>query len=135
MNVHNLPAGKAKAATATPAEVAALVHDALDNAKAVNITELNVVDKTSIADYMVIACGTSTRHLKTLADTVVTETKQAGLPVLGVEGDRDAEWVLVDLADVLVHLMLPRARAFYNLEKLWDESPSGESSPDEPVTH
>ncbi len=104
-----------------PAAVASLVHTALDNAKAVDITEIQVGSKTSITDYMIIACGTSTRHIKTLADAVVSESKAAGCMVLGVEGDKDAEWVLVDLADVLVHLMLPRARAFYNLEKLWAE--------------
>lgn len=110
-----------------PSAVATLVHNALDDAKAVDITELKVGDKTSITDYMIIACGTSTRHIKTLAETVVSQTKSAGLPVLGVEGDKDAEWVLVDLADVLVHLMLPRARAFYNLEKLWAEESSTEA--------
>ena len=109
-----------------PAAVAALVQQALDDAKAVDITQIDVAGKTTITDYMIIACGTSTRHIKTLADTVVVESKKAGCTVLGVEGDKDAEWVLVDLADVLVHVMLPRARAFYNLEKLWAEGVSGD---------
>ena len=112
---------------ADPSAVAALVHSALDDAKAVDITELRVGDKTSITDYMIIACGTSTRHIRTLADAVVRQAKSSGQPVLGVEGDKDAEWVLVDLADVLVHLMLPRARAFYNLEKLWAEESDPEA--------
>lgn len=112
---------------ADPSAVAALVHSALDDAKAVDITELKVGDKTSITDYMIIACGTSTRHIRTLADAVVRQAKSSGQPVLGVEGDKDAEWVLVDLADVLVHLMLPRARAFYNLEKLWAEESDPEA--------
>ena len=100
-------------------QVAALVQDALDDAKANDVQTIDVRGKTTITDFMIIASGNSTRHVKTLAENVVLRSKRAHLPVLGVEGGSDAEWVLVDLDDVLVHLMLPRARSFYNLEGLW----------------
>ena len=80
---------------------------------------IDVRGKTSVTDYMVVASGNSTRHVKTLAESVVMASKKSGIEVLGVEGESESEWILVDLADVLVHLMLPRARTFYNLESLW----------------
>lgn len=106
-----------------------LVTNALDDAKAVDIVVLDVADKTTITDHMVIASGTSTRHVRTLAEAVVQRGKEQGADILGVEGEGDADWVLVDLADVLVHVMLPRTRAFYALEKLWsvDERPAAEA--------
>ncbi len=103
----------------SPEQVAALVQTALDDAKANDVQTIDVRGKTTITDFMIIASGNSTRHVKTLADSVVMKSKKAGLEILGVEGGSDAEWVLVDLADVLVHLMLPRTRSFYNLEGLW----------------
>lgn len=110
----------ARSSTArSPEQIAALVEHALDDAKAKDVQTIDVRGKTTITDYMIIASGNSTRHVKTLAESVVTKSKQAGLEILGVEGESDAEWVLVDLADVLVHLMLPRTRTFYNLEGLW----------------
>lgn len=127
MTPDNPSPGPAPAGT-DPAAVAALVHEALNNAKAIDVTEINVGNRTSITDYMIIASGTSTRHIKTLAEAVVVAAKKADLPVLGVEGDSEAEWVLVDLADVLLHVMLPRARAFYNLEKLWADDATGDEA-------
>ncbi len=92
---------------------------ALDGLKAKDVREIDVRGKTSIADLLVIASGTSTRHVKSLADEVVKFVKKAGMMPLGVEGQREAEWVLVDLGDIIVHVMLPRIREFYGLERLW----------------
>jgi ribosome-associated protein len=99
---------------------------ALDELKAKDVHEIDVRGKTSIADILFIASGTSTRHVKSLADEVVKFVKKAGMMPLGVEGQREAEWVLVDLGDIIVHVMLPRIREFYGLERLWtvgDEMP------------
>lgn len=92
---------------------------ALDELKAKDVREIDVRGKTSIADFLVIASGTSTRHVKSIADEVVRYAKKAGMMPLGVEGQRDADWVLVDLGDIIVHVMLPRIREFYGLERLW----------------
>ena len=130
MKLTKMPAGKGSTEHSTPDSVVALVQEALEDAKAREIEIIDVRGKTSITDFMVVASGNSTRHVKTLAESVVSKGKQAGLEILGVEGESDAEWVLVDLAVVLVHVMLPRTRAFYNLESLWSvEGPAvaGES--------
>lgn len=95
------------------------VLDALDELKARDVREIDVRGKTSIADLLIIASGTSTRHVKSIADEVVKFVKRAGMLPLGVEGQQEAEWVLVDLGDVIVHVMLPRIREFYGLERLW----------------
>jgi len=92
---------------------------ALEELKAKDVREIDVRGKTSIADSLIIASGTSTRHVKSIADEVVKYAKQAGMMPLGVEGQREAEWVLVDLGDIVVHIMLPRIREFYGLERLW----------------
>jgi ribosome-associated protein len=97
-----------------------LVIDALDDLKAVDIRELDVRDKTSITDVMVVATGTSNRHVSSLADNVVEKAKQAGMPPLGTEGGDVGEWVLIDLGDVVVHIMQAEIRDFYQLEKLWE---------------
>ncbi|WP_240624040.1 ribosome silencing factor [Ahniella affigens] len=93
--------------------------DALDDLKAKDVKEIDVRGRASFADLLVIASGTSTRHVKSLADEVVKFVKKAGMMPLGVEGEREAEWVLVDLGDIVVHVMLPRIREFYGLERLW----------------
>lgn len=95
------------------------VIDALEELKAKDIREIDVRGKTSIADLLVIASGTSARHVKSIADEVVRFAKKAGVMPIGVEGEQEAEWVLVDLGDVIVHVMLPRIREFYGLERLW----------------
>ena len=87
--------------------------------KAKDVVEIDVRGKSSVCDYMVIASGTSTRHVKSVADEVVRFAKRLDVMPLGVEGEREAEWVLVDLGDVVVHVMLPRVREFYALERLW----------------
>jgi ribosome-associated protein len=95
------------------------VHLALEDLKAKDAIEIDVRGKSSVCDYMVIASGTSTRHVKSIADEVVRKVKELDVMPLGVEGDREAEWVLADLGDVVVHVMLPRVREFYALERLW----------------
>ena len=96
-----------------------MVIAALEELKGVDIRVLDVRGLTTITDRMVIASGTSTRHVKALADNVVRKAKAAGHAPLGVEGEQAAEWVLVDLGDVVLHVMLPAIREFYGLEKLW----------------
>ncbi|MFN7552699.1 MAG: ribosome silencing factor [Pseudomonadota bacterium] len=101
---------------------------ALDELKARDIKEIDVREKASFTDLLVIASGTSSRHVKSIAGEVVKFSKRAGVMPLGVEGEKEAEWVLVDLGDIVVHLMLPRIREFYALERLWlvgDEAPPG----------
>ena len=93
---------------------------ALDDMKAVNVKVLDVRGLTDIADTMVIASGNSDRHVRSIADRVIEKAKSAGFRPLGVEGAREGEWVLVDLQDVVVHVMQPRVREFYGLEHLWD---------------
>jgi ribosome-associated protein len=93
---------------------------ALTDMKAVNIKVLDVRALTDVADTMIIASGNSDRHVRAIADNVITEIKGGGRRPMGVEGARDGEWVLVDLQDVLVHVMLPRVREFYALEQLWE---------------
>jgi ribosome-associated protein len=101
-----------------------IVTAALEDMKAVNIKKLDVRGLTDIADTMMIASGNSDRHVRSIAENVVEKAKAAGFRPLGVEGARDAEWVLVDLQDILVHVMLPRVREFYALEKLWESGPA-----------
>jgi ribosome-associated protein len=112
-------------------ELTELVIKALEDLKAQDIKAIDVRGKTAITDMMVIASGTSDRHVKALADSVMIKAKEAGVMPLGTEGQGDNEWVLVDLNDVVVHVMLPRVRDFYNLEKLWltDASAAEESEP------
>ena len=93
--------------------------DALEDLKAVEINIVDVRGKLDITDVMIIASGTSNRHVKALANSVIISAKENSSPPLGIEGDTDAEWILVDLGDVVVHIMLPSVREFYNLERLW----------------
>ncbi len=103
----------------TTATLRKSVIDALEELKAKDVREIDVRGKTSIADLLVIASGTSARHVKSLADEVARYARKAGVMPLGVEGEQEGEWVLVDLGDVIVHVMLPRIREFYGLERLW----------------
>ena len=99
------------------------VREALEDVKAKEIVELDVSAISNVSDAIVIASGTSTRHIKSLADNVAEEARKAGFRPIGVEGERDAEWILIDLGLVVVHVMLPTARKFYDLESLWRTAP------------
>ena len=107
-----------------------LLTQALEEMKAKDAVEIDVRGKTSIADYLVVASGTSSRHVKSVADEVVKFAKKCGVMPLGVEGGTEAEWVLVDLGDVIVHVMLPRIREYYAIERLWtvgDQPPESDA--------
>jgi len=119
LNAHTVPDAEA---------LRDLALTVLDDAKAEDIQQIDLRDRSSFADFMVIASGTSTRQVKAMAERLVLRAKAAGVQPLGVEGDREAEWVLVDLIDVVVHIMLPQTRAFYNLEKLWTAPPATQSA-------
>jgi len=105
-----------------------LVVTALEDFKAVDIQLIDVSGRNPLTDLLVIASGSSSRHVKSMANNLIVKAKAAGCQPLGVEGQKHAEWVLVDLNDVIVHLMLPQTRAFYNLEKLWQASSDRRSS-------
>jgi ribosome-associated protein len=97
-----------------------IVAAALEDMKAVNVKVMDVRGLTDIADVMVVASGNSDRHVRSVADRVIEKAKEAGFRPLGIEGAREGEWVLVDLQDIVVHVMLPRVREFYSLERMWE---------------
>ncbi len=112
------------------ARLAELVHAALDDGKGVDIRVLDVAAMTVITDYMIIVTGRSARQVKALSDRVreaVAKHKHEGVSVIGSEGEAQGEWVLLDLGDVIVHIMQPEAREFYQLEKLWEERPRAQA--------
>lgn len=100
-------------------ELSQLVVEALEDIKAVDIRVLDVESISSFTDHMIIASGTSVRQVKALANSVVVKVKEAGFEILGSEGENPGEWILIDIGDVVVHIMVPQVRDFYNLEKLW----------------
>lgn len=99
-----------------------IARDALDELKAQDVLLMDVADKSSVTDHLLIASGTSKRHVAALAENVAEKCKHEGHQPLGIEGTEESEWVLVDLGDVVVHVMLPATRALYDLEKLWSVS-------------
>jgi ribosome-associated protein len=101
-----------------------LVVKTLEDMKAFDITTLDVRGKTSITDFFVIASGSSDRHVKSSAESVAFQAKQAGQAPIGIEGMREGEWALIDLNGVVVHIMQPRVRDFYQLERLWNVDPA-----------
>jgi ribosome-associated protein len=96
-----------------------LVVETLNDMKARDVVVMDVRGKTAVTDYMIVASGTSDRHVKAVAETVAYRAKEAGEPPLGTEGVAEGEWALVDLNGVVLHVMLPKVRDFYNLERLW----------------
>lgn len=111
-------------------ELLTLILTTLDDAKGKQIKVINVIDKSSVTDYMIIVTGTSGTHIKALATHVMTQVKQQGIQPLGIEGEQDKEWVLVDLGDIIVHLMLAKTRDFYQLEKIWEPDFELEQTPE-----
>ena len=93
----------------------------LDNNKAANITSINLKNKSYIADYMIIASGTSSRHLQALSEILVAELKKIGMEECRIEGIESNDWKLVDANDIIIHIFHPEKRAFYDLEKMWSE--------------
>jgi len=100
-------------------ELLTIIEDVLDERKGENITVIDVIGKTSITDYMVVVTSTSERHASALSDYVLEKVKEIGLKPLSVEGRKVSDWVLLDLGDVILHVMTAQARDFYQLEKLW----------------
>ena len=98
-----------------------IVIQALEDLKAENIKHLNLEGISGFTDRMVFASGNSNRHVKSIAQSVVEASKKAGVSPLGVEGEDIGDWVLVDLSDIVVHVMLPETREFYDIERLWSE--------------
>lgn len=105
-------------------KLAELIVDALDDVKGQDIVRLDVRKMTTVTDYMIVASGTSNRHVQALVDNVAEKARAAGHRPIGMEGEDGGEWVLLDLEDALVHVMLPKVREFYNLEKLWSLNPA-----------
>jgi len=113
-------APKKRAARKSPSALQKIVTTALEDMKAVNVQILDVRALTDVADTLIVASGTSDRHVRSIADRVVQQVKAAGIRPYGIEGARDGEWVLVDLNDIVLHVMLPRVREHYGLEQLWE---------------
>ena len=97
------------------------IEKILENNKAINITSIDLENKSFIADYMIIASGTSSRHLQALAENLVIELKKIGLEKCHIEGRESNDWKLVDANDIIIHLFHPEKREFYDLEKMWSE--------------
>ena len=114
----------AKKTRTGPGALTKIAVAALEDMKAVNVKVMDVRKLTDVADTMIVATGNSDRHVKSIADRVIERCREAGHRAYGVEGQREGEWVLVDLQDLIVHVMLPRIREFYGLEKLWDMRPA-----------
>jgi len=119
---------KRKRKTERDDKLVRLILDTLDDMKAERVTNLDVRHLTTVTDNMIVASGRSDRHVRAIADALLERCEEAGIEPLGVEGQEAGEWVLVDLADAIVHVMLPRVREFYSIENLWDISARDESA-------
>jgi ribosome-associated protein len=122
---------KTTSATASPTfdleAMKAAVIDAIDDVKGFDISVLDVRKLTNITSYMIVASATSSRQAKAIGDNVREKVKEKGFDIRGTEGEKDGEWILVDLNDIIVHIMVPTTRAYYNLEQLWSETESRKS--------
>jgi ribosome-associated protein len=114
----------AKKTRTGPGALTKVAVAALEDMKAVNVKVMDVRKLTDVTDTMIVATGNSDRHVNSIADRVIERCRESGHRAHGVEGRREGEWVLVDLQDLIVHVMLPRIREFYGLEKLWDMRPT-----------
>ena len=108
-------------------ELKEIALDAVDNLKGQDVVCLDVQQLTSICDFMIVVTGTSSRHVQSLADEVSKKIKEAGGKVFGMEGKNQSEWVLIDLGDIIVHIMLGETRKLYDLESLWGLTPQSQS--------
>lgn len=108
-------------ATMSPEAIRDAVVDALEDVKGFDISVLDVRNMTSLTSYMIVCSGNSSRQTKALADNVCEKLKEKGIETRGIEGEKEGEWVLVDMGDVIVHVMVPATRAYYNLEQLWTQ--------------
>ncbi len=115
-------------------ELQDLVQNSLEDMKAVDIVSIDVKGKSSMTDVLYVATGNSTRHVKSIAEVVAINAKEAGVDIIGVEGKGSAEWVLVDLNDIIVHVMLASTREFYALEKLWEPEDATDKSVEEAIS-
>ena len=113
----------------TVKKLTVLIVDALEELKAFNIQVLDVTSLTSITDVMIIASGRSNRQVKSIAENVQKKLRAAGVATLGIEGEQEAEWILVDVGDVIVHIMQPATRTYYQLEKLWNTKELASNTP------
>ncbi len=109
----------------TVEQVVTLVNDVLDEGKAKNIIDIDVRGKTSVTDFMLVASANSARHVKALANAVLVKVKENGLKPIGCEGLENGEWALIDLGELVVHIMLEETRSFYDLERLWQGAEQG----------
>ena len=110
----------------TPEQVKELVRQSLDDDKGMDIVSIPLAGKSTIADYMIIATGASNRQVAAMADNVEFKLKKAGIAILGKEGVQQADWVLLDTAEVIVHIFRPEVREFYALERMWTQSASSD---------
>lgn len=115
-------------------ELKDLVQNSLEDMKAVDIVCIDVKGKSSMTDFLYIATGNSTRHVKSIAEMVGINVKEAGADIIGTEGKGTSEWVLVDLNDIIVHVMLESTREFYALEKLWEPKDATDKSVEEAIS-